>query len=51
MVIPPVSALNFVFVNFSMGILFPIIRRIKVPKFGLPYSGVSCVLEIIPWVF
>ena len=48
MVLPSVSALNLVSVTHSMGILFPLLRRMKV--FGLP-SWVLCVLQIVSWVF
>jgi hypothetical protein len=38
MVLPSISAPNFVSVTPSIGILFPVQRRNEVPHFGLPSS-------------
>ena len=51
MVTPSVSAPHFVSVTSSVGILFTLLRRIDVSIFCPPSSWVSCVLQIVSWVF
>jgi hypothetical protein len=51
MVLPSESAPNFVSVTSYMGILFPILRRDKVSTLWSSIFCVSCVLQIVSWVF
>ena len=48
---PFISAPNFVSVTPSMGVLFPILRRVKWPHFGLRSSWASSDLWFEFWVF
>jgi hypothetical protein len=51
MVIPSVSAPHFVSVNPSMGILFPVLRRIKVSTLWPSFLSFMWFLRIVSWVF
>jgi hypothetical protein len=46
MIIPSVSSLKFVSVTPSMGILFPLLRRVKVSTNNLKYLGVTLTKEV-----